>query len=113
MSGSHSRNNTQEVRDASAELVGAFERLMRALVAETKAEPPAQPSVPLPGKTEAPSAFLKTAEAAKLLNVASATLESWRGKGKGPPVTRLHNATRYERVALLKWIAENTKGAAK
>lgn len=62
------------------------------------------------GMQNDPLADLLTEEqAAGLLLVSPKTLTDWRYKGKGPPVSRVGRAIRYQRSSLLAWFAENTE----
>lgn len=62
------------------------------------------------GMQNDPLADLLTEEqAAGLLLVSPKTLTDWRYRGKGPPVSRVGRAIRYQRSSLLAWFAENTE----
>jgi hypothetical protein len=54
--------------------------------------------------------LMTTAEAASYLSLSPRTLESWRLKQMGPPVTRLSaKAVRYNADALEAWVEETAK----
>jgi predicted DNA-binding transcriptional regulator AlpA len=52
--------------------------------------------------------LLTEIQAADLLRMSSRTLQSWRGKGVGPPFIRAGRAIRYRRSDVLSWATENT-----
>jgi excisionase family DNA binding protein len=96
---------------------GKFEDTLREIVEDAverafARRQTAAPTPPQP-KTPAQSAYLTTKSAAAMLGLSPSTLEAWRAKGKEPKATKLGNAVRYERAALEKWLAANTKGSAK
>jgi predicted DNA-binding transcriptional regulator AlpA len=48
-------------------------------------------------------------EVAKLLGVAVATLQTWRGRGEGPPYSRVSKAiVRYLRTRVVEWLDART-----
>lgn len=47
--------------------------------------------------------------AANVLNVSKGTLRNWRSQGKGPPVSRIGAAVRYEPSRLRDYIAGRTR----
>jgi hypothetical protein len=54
--------------------------------------------------------LMTTAEAATYLSLSPRTLETWRVKQIGPPVTRLSSrAVRYSADALEAWVEESSK----
>jgi len=53
-----------------------------------------------------PSVFLNTAEAARILNLKTGTLEVWRVYGRGPVFYRFGRAIRYRREDLEQWAAQ-------
>ena len=51
--------------------------------------------------------YLKAAQAAKLLNMSTATLARWRMHGLGPEFNKLgKTVVRYNRESLTRWLAE-------
>ena len=48
--------------------------------------------------------MLRTEQAAKILDVTKATLESWRCRGGGPPFVRYQRAIRYREEDLHRFI---------
>lgn len=55
--------------------------------------------------TNGPSRLLTPAETADLLQISERTLENWRGRGHGPPHTRLtKRSIRYRERDVRSWI---------
>lgn len=96
---------------ADAFLDDLVERIAAATAARLAELLPRQPAPQ--SMAPAPSAYLTTKGAAAYLALSTATLESWRAKGKGPRPTKCGNAVRYSRAELDRWVAANTKGSAK
>jgi hypothetical protein len=55
-----------------------------------------------------PEALLTEVQAAEFLNMSGRTLQSWRGRGRGPAHIQAGRAIRYRRVDLIDWIQRNT-----
>jgi Helix-turn-helix domain len=53
-------------------------------------------------------ALLGEMQAAKLLNLSSRTLQTWRAKGVGPAFVRAGRAIRYRYRDLVSWVDANT-----
>ena len=53
--------------------------------------------------------LLNTKEAAKLLSVSKATLETWRCRGGGPAFVKYQRAVRYRMEDLDKFISESIR----
>lgn len=53
--------------------------------------------------------LLSTVEAAHLLGVSPATLETWRCRGGGPPFVKVGSRVLYEPEALASYIARNRR----
>ena len=51
--------------------------------------------------------LLQTSEAAKILNVSKATLETWRSRGGGPVFVKYSRAVRYRKEDLDKFIVDH------
>jgi excisionase family DNA binding protein len=51
---------------------------------------------------------LTTAEAAKMLGIAEATLNEWRIRGKGPAYTKMGRLVRYPDYEVQRYIRERT-----
>ncbi|MEM6857564.1 MAG: helix-turn-helix domain-containing protein [Pseudomonadota bacterium] len=48
--------------------------------------------------------YLAPADAATYLGLSAKLLEAWRGRGEGPPYTKLDRAVRYNRADLDEWM---------
>lgn len=53
--------------------------------------------------------LLSTVEAAHLLGVSPATLETWRCRGGGPPFVKVGSRVLYEPEALASYVARNRR----
>lgn len=53
--------------------------------------------------------LLKTKEAAEYLGLSVRTLENWRYQGRGPALTHLDRAIRYDIRDLDAWIEDHKK----
>ncbi len=49
--------------------------------------------------------YLTPADAATYLGLSAKQLEAWRGRGEGPPYTKLDRAVRYNRADLDEWMS--------
>lgn len=56
---------------------------------------------PLNGRTA--SAYLRTADAAKLLSLSEGTLANWRVRGDGPPFVKLGARIAYSPEQVIAW----------
>lgn len=61
---------------------------------------------------EFPEQLLHERDAARILGVSVHWLRRKRWEGGGPPYIKLGRAVRYERNALLQWIADHRIGGA-
>ncbi|WP_210209056.1 helix-turn-helix domain-containing protein [Roseiarcus fermentans] len=50
-------------------------------------------------------------DAARVLNVSKGTLRNWRSQGKGPPVSRIGSAVRYDPGQLREYVSVRTRFA--
>jgi len=48
--------------------------------------------------------LLRTQEAAKILDISKATLETWRSRGGGPVYVKFNRSVRYRREDLEKFV---------
>lgn len=53
--------------------------------------------------------LLRTTEAAKILDISKATLETWRSRGGGPAYVKFNRAVRYRTEDLDKFVAERIR----
>ena len=53
--------------------------------------------------------LLRTVEAAKILDLSKATLETWRSRGGGPVFVKFNRAVRYRRSDIDRFISERIR----
>jgi len=53
--------------------------------------------------------LLRTNDVAKILNVSTATLDTWRSRGGGPAFVKYSRAVRYRREDIDRFIAERIR----
>lgn len=53
--------------------------------------------------------ILKTADAAKILNVSKQTIEAWRLRGGGPAYLKMGKAVRYRRQDLEEFVEKSVR----
>ena len=64
-----------------------------------------------PIKTASTLIYLTIAQVAEMLNVDRSTISRWAASDPTMPVVRIHGVVRFERHALLSWLAGHQQGA--
>ncbi len=64
-----------------------------------------------PIKTASTLPYLTIAQVADLLSVDRSTISRWASTDPSMPVVRVHGVVRFERHALLSWLAGHQQGA--